>query len=56
MIDHSVRLAFAMTTQVAAFTVSFVLTGSLPYALALMAGGEEARQDDQTALENLFWD
>ncbi len=56
MIDQSVRLVIDMTAHLTAFTVNLALTGNLPYALDLLTESQESKQDDETAIENLFWD
>ena len=56
MVDQSIWLAIETTAQLAAFTFNFALTGNLPYALDVLAESQKAKDEDQTAIENLFWD
>ncbi len=56
MIDQSVHLAIGMTAQLYAFAINFALTGNLPYALDVLAGSQQAKQDNQVEIDNLFWD
>ncbi len=56
MIDQSVHLAIGMTAQLYALVINFALTGNLPYAIDALAESQQANQDDQVEIENLFWD
>ncbi len=56
MIDQSVHLAIGITAQLYAFAINFAVTGSLPYALDVLAENQQAKQEDRVEIENLFWD